>query len=102
MRFIAKITTQKNKTKYLRNSVKLLKYVKKYPKDIKGDRMQLKIKWEKTRRGYYAWQCLYGNIITQSSISAEKCFQNTLAKLKSKGIDIHKFDPTPKIIDERK
>ena len=52
---------------------------------------RIEAKWEKTRWGYYAWTCRYGNIITHSKVSPENCIENHLKKLKSLGIDTSRF-----------
>lgn len=63
--------------------------------------MQLKVILAKSRNGYPAWICRYGNVVSQSTVSAMRCFKTQLKKLKSLGIDISRFDPVPKIIKER-
>lgn len=60
--------------------------------------MQLKVEWAKTWYGYSAWVCRYGNIVTQSSISPERCFKSHIKKLKSMGIDTSGISPIPVII----
>lgn len=60
--------------------------------------IQLKVEWEKTNYGYSAWVCRYGNVVTQSTISPERCFETHLKKLKSIGIDTDKISPVPKVI----
>lgn len=51
----------------------------------------MKVEWKKTRYGYEAWECRWGNIVTQSQISPEKCLENHLVKLKSNGYDVEKI-----------
>lgn len=53
--------------------------------------MLMKVEWEKTQYGYEAWVCRYGNIVTQSTISPEKCLKNHLVKLKSNGYNVEKI-----------
>lgn len=53
--------------------------------------IRIEPKWEKTRYGYWAWTCRYGNIITYSKINPENCIHNHLKKLKNLGIDISRF-----------
>ncbi len=60
--------------------------------------MQLKVQWVKTQRGYPAWVCRYGNIISQSTISAMRCFKTQMKKLESLGISTSHIEPVPKII----
>ena len=62
--------------------------------------MQLKVIWAKSRNGYPAWICRYGNVVTQSTVSAMRCFKTQLKKLKSLGIDTSRFDPIPKIVEK--
>lgn len=51
----------------------------------------IKVEWEKTFRGYNAWVCRYGNIVTQSEISAQNCIEKHLKKLQDIGIDTSNF-----------
>lgn len=60
--------------------------------------MQLKVEWTKTRYGYSAWICRYGNVITQSQISPERCFKMQIKKLISMGTDMSKISSVPMII----
>ena len=63
--------------------------------------MQLKVRWSKMPfRTYSCWVCRYGNIVTESQISPERCFNAHLKKLQKLGVDISKFAPTPVVIKE--
>ncbi len=63
---------------------------------------RLKVIWEKSPvyRNCFVWVCRYGNIITRSTVSPERCFKMHIKKLKSNGIDISKFDDKPIIIQK--
>lgn len=63
--------------------------------------MKLKVEWVKTKRGYPAWICRYGNIESQSTISATRCFRTQLRKLRSLGISTSHIEPTPKIVKRK-
>lgn len=63
--------------------------------------MKLKVEWVKTRRSYPAWICRYGNIESQSTISATRCFKTQLRKLRSLGISTSRIEPTPKIVKRK-
>lgn len=44
--------------------------------------------WKKTRRGYYAWECSWGNIVSESKISPEKALINLVRRLRNSGYSI--------------
>lgn len=46
--------------------------------------------WKKTRRGYYAWECNWGNVISESKTSPEKALRNLVKALRNKGYDVTK------------
>ncbi len=60
--------------------------------------MKLKVEWQQTSRGYPAWVCRYGNIESQSVVSATRCFKTQLRKLRSLGINTSHIEPCPTII----
>lgn len=63
--------------------------------------MRLKVKWSKGAfRTYYCWVCVYGNIVTESKISPERCFYAHLKKLRKLGVDMSRIEQTPIIIKE--
>ena len=45
--------------------------------------------WKKTRRGYYAWECNWGNIISESKTSPEKALRNLVKALRNRGYDVN-------------
>lgn len=63
--------------------------------------MKLKVEWINTKRGYPAWICRYGNIESQSTVSATRCFRTQLRKLRALGISTSHIEPTPKIIKKK-
>lgn len=60
--------------------------------------MKLKVEWAKTWQGYPAWVCRYGNVVSQSQVSAMRCFRTQMRKLKLLGIDTSNIESTPQII----
>ena len=44
--------------------------------------------WKRTRRGYYAWECSWGNIVSESKTSPEKALRNLVNHLRHNGYDI--------------
>lgn len=63
--------------------------------------MRVKVEWKKNPfRTYYCWTAHYGNIVTESQISPEHCFDRHLMKLKRLGVDTRKFGDKPVVIKE--
>lgn len=62
--------------------------------------MRLKVEWKKTWQGYHAWECHYGNVVSQSTVSATKCLKMLLRRLKSLGVDTSHIEPIPEIIEK--
>lgn len=48
----------------------------------------LRPEWKKTRRGYYAWECSWGNIVSESKTSPEKAIRNLMKSLRNNGYDV--------------
>lgn len=46
--------------------------------------------WKKTRRGYYAWECSWGNIVAESKVSPQKALRNLVKSLRNSGCDTTK------------
>lgn len=44
--------------------------------------------WRKTRRGYYAWECNWGNVISESKTNPEKALRNLVKALRNRGYDV--------------
>lgn len=80
---------------YKRNEVKKIPHrstaLKKSELSSPNEACVIKVEWGKTCRGYDAWVCRYGNIITQSEISAKNCIEKHLKKLQDIGIDTSNF-----------
>ena len=46
---------------------------------------------KKTRRGYYAWECNWGNIFSESKTSPEKALRNLVKHLRNSGYNIEEI-----------
>lgn len=96
----ADIVTPKNSAHSNKHKVKTSKPIQTIP--CQKEQTHLEVRYEKTKYGYLAWVCKYGNIISQSTLSPERCFWIQMKKLKAKGVDISTISPEPIIINEEK